>query len=107
MVQERDKEAFKYTDLGKLCKHLGVCYKEKCNKNGELYLEATMPKMVKDIIKLMELYKGEPIKKQDIPRTQRECTYKTKDPIVQEKWYGSLGTLYRIIGENWRNMLGT
>jgi hypothetical protein len=48
------KKCFKYTYLGKLCKHLGVWYEEKYYENGELYLEATMPNMVNDIIKLIK-----------------------------------------------------
>jgi hypothetical protein len=69
--KEGIKKQFGYTDLGKLCKHLGVWYKEKFDENGELYLEATMPKMVNNIIKLMEKHNGEPIKTPRHPRNSR------------------------------------
>jgi hypothetical protein len=84
------KKQFKYTDIGKLCKHLGVWYKEKFDEKGELYLETTMPKMVNDIIKLMEKHKGEPIKKQDIPGTQGECTYKWAEDALDPEMYQNI-----------------
>jgi hypothetical protein len=37
------KKRFGYMDLGKLLKHLGVWYEEKCDENGECYLEVMMP----------------------------------------------------------------
>jgi hypothetical protein len=88
------KKRFKYKDLGKICKHLGIWYEEKYDENGELYLEATMPKMVSDIIKLMEKHKGEAVKTQDIPGTQGECTYKwagnAVDPEMYQKIVGKI-----------------
>jgi hypothetical protein len=85
-LKKRIKKRFEYTDLGKLRRHLGVCYKEKFDENGELYLKATMPKMVNSIIKLMEKHEGESIKQQDIPGTQGECTYKWVGDVPKHCW---------------------
>jgi hypothetical protein len=43
---------FKIDKLGKLNKHLGVWWIWKTDANGELYLVATMPKMVEKIVEI-------------------------------------------------------
>jgi hypothetical protein len=92
--KEGVKARFESKDLGKIRKHLGIWYEEKYDQNGELYLEATMPKMVNDIIRMWELHKGVPVKKQDIPGMQGECTYKwagvTVDPEMYRKIVGKI-----------------
>jgi hypothetical protein len=56
------KERFGYSDLGKIRKHLNF------DENEEKYLEATVPKMVSDIIKLYEFHIGQPVKEIDVPK---------------------------------------
>jgi hypothetical protein len=85
--KEGVKARFEYKDLGKIQKHLGIWYEEKYDKNGELYLEAMMPKMVNDIIRMWESHNGVPVKKQDIPGTQGECTYKWAGDSVDPEMY--------------------
>ena len=63
------KERFGYTDLGRMKKHLGVWYEHKTNENGDTYIEATMPKYVKEIVALYEKYKGQPVKEYSTPGT--------------------------------------
>ena len=44
------EQRFKYTDEGKLKKHLGIAYEWKQDEEGEPYIEATMNKMIEGII---------------------------------------------------------
>jgi hypothetical protein len=81
------KKRFGYTDLGKLKKHLGIWYEEKFDENGEIYLQATMPKMVSDIIKLYEKHTGNPAKESDVPGLPGECTYKWSGDAIDHEIY--------------------
>jgi deoxyribodipyrimidine photolyase len=102
------KKRFEYKDLRKLCKHLG---KENYSL---IFLEATMPKMVNNIIKMMEKHKGKSLEHrvsvltsgQEMQSSQ-SCKEKScilhascllKALMEQEKWQDSLGTQDPIIG---------
>ncbi len=77
--KEGIKKRFGFTDLGKLKKHLGVWYVKKFDENGERYLEATMPELVDDIIRLYEKHFGKLVKEYDMPGTPGECTESTQE----------------------------
>lgn len=70
------KERLGYSDLGKLKKPLRIWYEEKFDENREIYMEATMPKMVSNIVKLYKSHTGKPVKESNVPATPGECTYK-------------------------------
>jgi hypothetical protein len=72
--KEGIKKRFGFTDLGELKKHLGVWYEETFDKNGEQYLEATMPELVDNIIQLYGKNVGKLVKEYDTPGTPGECT---------------------------------
>jgi hypothetical protein len=48
------EEKIKIVKLGKLKKHLGIAYDWKQDKLGNMYLEASMPKMTEEIIEKFE-----------------------------------------------------
>ena len=45
------QEKFTITDIGELKKHLGICYRQKTDSEGEQYVEATMVKLADEIKK--------------------------------------------------------
>ncbi len=87
------KERFGYTDLGRMKKHLGVWYEHKTDKNGDTYLEATMPKYVKEIVALYEKHKGQPVKEYNTPGTPGISLEKNKGDSVEPEMYR------RIVGK--------
>ena len=50
MVQRWSQETIQLHRLGQLKKHLGIWYEYKKDENGDVYIKATMPKMVYAII---------------------------------------------------------
>ena len=91
--KDKVKERFEYKDLGPLKKHLGVWYKLKYDENGNRYLEATMPKKVREIIELYEKHTKGEAKIYLLPATAGLCMEKwTGEPLEQ--------TMYRkIVGK--------
>ena len=85
---------FKFTEEGKLRKHLGVWYEWKKDSNGELYIEATMPELVEQIVSKaeknhLEDYNKE-MKKRDTPGTPGESLDKNHDETVKAEQYRSI-----------------
>jgi hypothetical protein len=63
------KKCFGISKLGQLHKHLGVWYEWKIDDNGERYVVASMPKLVKQNIKSTEKTVGHKVKSSPIPGT--------------------------------------
>jgi hypothetical protein len=78
---------FGYTALGRMKKHLGVWYEHKTYENGNTYLEATMPKYVREIVALYEKYKGQPVKEYSTPGTPGILLEKNKGDSVEPEMY--------------------
>jgi hypothetical protein len=92
------KTRFGYTDLGELRKHLGVWYETKHDENGERYLEATMPKKVREIIELYEEHIGKDAKNYVIPGTAGVCTSKwVSDPMEHTMYRRLVGKIMFLV----------
>ena len=65
--KEGVKKRFGITELGILKRHLGIWYEWKKDENGERYVVATMPKLVKQIIEVTEKSVGHEVKRSSVP----------------------------------------
>jgi hypothetical protein len=54
-MYKKTKERFNIEELGDLKKHLGIWWTWHKDNNNEIYLKATMPKMVKEIQEKFEM----------------------------------------------------
>ena len=75
------KTRFNITELGVLKKHLGMWYEWKDDK-GEKYIEATMPKLVREIIESFEEHMAREAKISKVPGTPGETLPKAKDRLL-------------------------
>jgi hypothetical protein len=60
------KTRFNISDLGILKKHLGIGYEWK-EDHGKKYIEATMPKLIREIIESFEEHMGREAKISKVP----------------------------------------
>ena len=90
--KEGVKKRFGITDLGVLKKHLGIWYEWKVDENGERYVVATMPKLVRQIIECTEKAVGHEIKKSTVPATPGTCLEKNPEgeETLMESEYRSI-----------------
>jgi hypothetical protein len=92
------KERFGYTDLGKLKKHLGVWYEHKIDEHGAVYLEATMPKYVREIILIYEKHIGKEVKEYCTPGTPGTSLEKNVgDPVEPEMYRKIVGKVMYLV----------
>ena len=84
-------ERFKYRDEGKLKKHLGVRYEWKTDpETNERYIEATMPKLVDEIIEAYGEYKGSEPKEFETPGYPSQILKKYEGEAVDPTNYRSI-----------------
>jgi hypothetical protein len=76
--------------LGKLKKHLGVWWEWRTDENGEIYLIATMPKMVKEIEDKFEAATGKKAKLAPTPGLPGTSLTKNQEEIVMIDEYRSI-----------------
>jgi hypothetical protein len=67
------EEKFKIVKLGNLKKHLGIMYDWKQDKLGNMYLEASMPKMIEEISQMFEKAKGKQPRFMLLQELQERC----------------------------------
>jgi len=83
---------FSYTREGEIEKLLGVYYEKKKDDKGNVYLEARMPKLVREIIEKYEKHIGKEAKEFDSPGTPGKTLTKNegepKDPEVYRSIVG-------------------
>jgi hypothetical protein len=76
--------------LGQLCKHLGIMWKWHKDKEENCYLEATMPHMIEDIVKLFTEVTGKQPKKAATPGYPGKYLQKNEGEIVNLEPYRSI-----------------
>ena len=82
---------FKIEKLGRLKKHLGIWYEWKTEKGtGELYLEASMPKLIEEIIDNFKKAKGKDAKLYTTPGSPGKCLKKNTGDTIKLDEYRSL-----------------
>ena len=54
LFKEKVKERFNIKELGQLKKRLGIWYEWKMDQGGEMYVEATMPELIEEIVRITE-----------------------------------------------------
>jgi hypothetical protein len=93
MYRELQKK-FKIDKLGKLNKHLEICYEWKTEKGkGDLYLEASMPKLIGEIIDYKKAI-GREAKIYTTPGTPGECLLKhTGEPVKIDEYISLVGKI--------------
>jgi hypothetical protein len=94
------KTRFNITDLGTLTKHLGIWYEWKKDDNGEKYIVATMPKLVKEIIESFEDHMGREAKISSVPGTPGETLPKAKEEeeaLNPEKYRSIVGKIMYLV----------
>ncbi len=86
------KQRFGITDLGRLKKHLGIWYEWKIDENGERYIVATMPKLVRQIVECTEKAVDHEVKNSSVPATPGSCLEKNpeEDETIMETEYRSI-----------------
>ena len=96
------KTRFKFTEQGKLKKHLGVDYEWYQTEDGKPYIIAWMPKMVKQIIKMYTDYKGSAPKPQDSPGTPSTSLVSNPGEAVDASDYRSIvGKVMYLVVKLW------
>ncbi len=90
--KEGVKQRFGITELGVLKRHLGIWYDWKTDENGERYVVATMPKLVKQIIEVTEKAIGREVKRSSVPALPGTCLVKNPEgeEAIMEKEYRSI-----------------
>jgi hypothetical protein len=94
------KKRFNITDLGLLKKHLGIWYDWKEEENGEKYIEATMPKLVGEIIESFEEHMARETKISKVPGTPGETLPKAKEEeeeLNSEKYRSIVGKIMYLV----------
>ena len=90
---EIDKH-FKYTEEGKLTKHLGVRYEFKEDEKGDEYIEAKMDKLVMKIVNTYQQHVGKEANIAKTPGTPGQVLMKNegkpKDPEMYRKIVGQI-----------------
>jgi hypothetical protein len=81
------KRRFKIKELGRLKKHLGIWYEWLTDENGEVYIQARMPKLVDEIIKVYEDHVEREAKISNTPGTPGESLPKNTGEMVNEEKY--------------------
>jgi hypothetical protein len=90
MYKEIQKK-FKIEKLGRLKKHLGIWYEWKNDKiTKELYLEASMPKLIEEIIINYKTATGKEAKLSSVPATPGKCLRKNEGQTLMLDAYRSL-----------------
>jgi hypothetical protein len=90
MYKEIQKK-FKIEKLGRLKKHLGIWYEWKNDpKTKELYLEASMPKLIEEIISNYKKATGKEAKMSNVPATPGKCLRKHEGQPMKLDEYRSL-----------------
>jgi hypothetical protein len=93
------QQRFNITELGILKKHLGIWYNWK-KDNGEQYIEATMPKLVREIIESFEEHKARDVKISKVPGTPGETLPKAKEEeeaLDIEKYRSIVGKIMYLV----------
>jgi hypothetical protein len=94
------KTRFNITDLGLLKKHLGIWYDWKEEENGEKFIEATMPKLVGEIIESFEEHMSREVKISKVPGTPGETLPKAKEEeeeLNAEKYRSIVGKIMYLV----------
>jgi hypothetical protein len=90
MYKEIQKK-FKIEKLGRLKKHLQIWYEWKNDKiTKQLYLEASMPKLLEEIIINYKTATGKEAKLSSVPATPGKCLRKNEGHTVMLDEYRSL-----------------
>ena len=84
------RERFNVSELGLLKKHLGVWYDWKKDKNGEVYVVASMPKLEDEIIELYETAMKKSVKGSETPGYPNKVLSKNTGETVKMTEYRSL-----------------
>jgi hypothetical protein len=94
------KKRFNISDLGKIKKHLGIWYEWRQENNGEKYIIATMPKLVKEIIESFESHVEREAKRSKVPGTPGTTLPKAKEEeeaINPEKYRSIVGKIMYLV----------
>jgi hypothetical protein len=75
-------QKIKIVKLGRLKKHLGIMYDWKQDKLGNIYLEASMPKMIDEISEKFELARGKKAKEYATPGKPGKTLRKNEGNMV-------------------------
>lgn len=98
--KEGVKKRFGITDLGRLQKHLGIWYDWKVDENGERFVVATMPKLVRQIIETAEEAVGHEIKRSPVPGTPGVCLEKNpegKETVMEPQYRSIVGKALYLV----------
>jgi len=90
VFKEKVKERFNIKELDQLKKHLGVWYAWKQEQGGEMYVEATIPELVEEIIRATENHLGHEVKQYSTPGAPGESLFKYEGETVDETEYRSI-----------------
>jgi len=90
LCKDKVKERFNTKELGQLKKHLGIWYEWKYDQGGELYVEATMPELVEDIMAMTEKHLGGELKPYQTPGIPGDSLVKHEGDPVDNKNYRSI-----------------
>jgi len=88
--KEKVKERLNIKELGQLKKHLGIWYDWKQEQGGEMYVEATIPELVEEIIRATENHLGHEVKQYSISGVPGESLIKYEGETVDETEYRSI-----------------
>jgi hypothetical protein len=90
-MYKKIQKKFKIEKLGRLKKHLGIWYEWKNDKiTKELYLEASMPKLIEEIIVNYKNATGKEAKLSSVPATPGKCLRKNEGQTMMLDEYRSL-----------------
>jgi hypothetical protein len=95
---------FDYTDQGKLSKHLGITYDWNETADGEPYIMATIPKLVKQIVDTYEEFTGKKVPGYDtpgMPGVSLEANPEGEDPVEPEAYRCFVGKTMYLVTKLW------
>jgi hypothetical protein len=93
MYKEIQKKIFKVEKLGRLKNHFGIWYEWNNDKvPNELYLEASMPKLIKEIITNYKKATGKEAKLSSVAATPVKCLRKHEgQPVMLDEYISLVG----------------
>ena len=93
---ENVRKKFVIQELGQLTKHLGIRYDWKKDNEGQTYLEASMDKLIEEIIRYYETLRDKKVKNSNLPGAPGKVLFKSEensDPLDVENYRSIVGKL--------------
>jgi hypothetical protein len=87
-----------------LKKHLGISYEWNETADGEPYIKATMPKLVRQIVDIYENFTGEQVPAYDtpgMPGVLLEANPDDEDPVKPEAYRCIVGKAMYLVTKLW------